>query len=86
MLAGCQLSSVFEVGRIQSEKFYLIGFWWRITYSEDMSPGGKYLRVFHLGFRTDFGLPGMSDSFDMVTLMELILTRGLRGLHVFSAR
>ncbi|CAK9100760.1 FO synthase subunit 1, partial [Durusdinium trenchii] len=53
------------VGRIQSEKFYLIGFWWRITYSEDMSPGGKYLRVFHLGFRTDFGLPGMSDSFDM---------------------
>ena len=52
----------------------------RITYSEDMTTtGGKYLRPFHLGFRTDFGLPGMSDPVDMCTLMELVL---VGGLHV----
>ena len=49
----------------------------RITYSEDMTTtGGKYLRPFHLGFRTDFGLPGMSDPVDMCTLMELVLVGG----------
>lgn len=52
----------------------------RISYSEDMAPGGKYLRVWHLGFRTDFGLPGMADPYDMATLMELVCTAGLLGM------
>jgi hypothetical protein len=49
----------------------------RITYSEDMQPGGKTLRVWHLGYRTDFGLPGFSDPFDMCALIELVLVEGL---------
>ena len=48
----------------------------RFTYSDDMEIGAKYLRPFHLSFRSDFGLPGMADPFDMVTLMELICTQG----------
>ena len=44
-----------------------------------MNTGGKYLRPWQLGFRTDFGLPGFADPFDMVTLMELVLVNGLHG-------
>lgn len=58
----------------------------RIVYSEDMNPGGKLLRVWHLGFRTDFGLPGFADPFDMITLMELILTQGLLGCCFIGGR
>ena len=45
----------------------------------DLSPGGKHLRVWQLGFRTDFGLAGMADPFDMVNLIELVLAHGLLG-------
>lgn len=42
-----------------------------------MLPGPKLLRPYQLGFRTDFGLPGFADPFDMVELMELVLSQGL---------
>ena len=41
-----------------------------------MDAGGKLLRPWMLGFRTDFGLPGFSDPFDMVGLLEMILSQG----------
>lgn len=49
----------------------------------DLSPGGKHLRVWQLGFRTDFGLAGMVDPFDMVGLIELVLAHGLLGFGLF---
>lgn len=52
----------------------------RIEYSVDMTAGAKYLRLWQLSFRSDFGLPGMSDPFDMCTLIELVLTQGLLRL------
>lgn len=42
-----------------------------------MNAGAKFLRLWQLSFRPDFGLPGMADPFDMLTLIELILTQGL---------
>lgn len=48
----------------------------RVEYATDLTPGGKCLHVWNLGFRTDFGLPGMADPTDMALLMELILTQG----------
>ena len=50
----------------------------------DLSPGGKHLRVWQLGFRTDFGLAGMVDPFDMVGLIELVLAHGLLGFGLFQ--
>ncbi|CAK9105978.1 FO synthase subunit 1 [Durusdinium trenchii] len=50
----------------------------KIEYSVDMTAGAKYLRLWQLSFRSDFGLPGMSDPFDMCTLIELVLTQGFR--------
>ena len=57
----------------------------RITYSEDMSVGPKYLRVWQLSYRTDFGLPGMADPFDMVALMELVLTQGFLDCSLLTS-
>eukprot|EP00435_Cladocopium_sp_Y103_P059720 s586_g21.t1 len=51
-----------------------------IEYSPNMDPGPKYLQLWRLYYRSDFGLPGMADPFDMCTLMELVLTQGLRNL------
>lgn len=53
-------------------------------YSSDMNPGGKHLRAWHLGFRTDYGLAGMSDPFDMAALVELVLTQGFPGIRMLS--
>ena len=50
----------------------------------DFTVGGKLLRVWQLGFRTDFGLPGMCDPFDMTVLMELVLSEGLPELIILS--
>ena len=55
----------------------------RIEYSGDMNAGPKYLRLYQLSFRTDFGLPGMADPFDMCALIELILTQGFLVCIVF---
>ncbi len=55
----------------------------RISYSTDMLPGPKLLRPYQLGFRTDFGLPGFADPFDMVELMELVLSQGLLAKDSF---
>ena len=52
----------------------------RIEYSPNMDPGAKYLQLWQLSYRSDFGLPGMADPFDMCTLMELVLTQGLPNL------
>ena len=49
----------------------------RITYSEDLAVGPKYLRIWQLSYRSDFGMPGMADPFDLAALMELVLTTGL---------
>ncbi|CAK9043568.1 FO synthase subunit 1 [Durusdinium trenchii] len=49
-----------------------------ITYSDDLSIGPKYLRVWQLGYRSDFGLPGMADPYDMCSLIQLVLTQGFR--------
>lgn len=48
-----------------------------------MEPGSKYLRVWQLSFRSDFGMPGMADPFDMCTLIELVLTQGFLDLKLF---
>lgn len=42
----------------------------------DLNPGGKILRPWQLGFRTDFGVAGMAEPSDMVCLIELILSQG----------
>ena len=55
----------------------------RIQFSDDMEPGSKFLRVWQLSFRSDFGMPGMADPFDMCTLIELVLTQGFRDLKLF---
>lgn len=58
-----------------------------MTYSTNLDPGPKTLRLWQLGFRTDFGLPGMSDPEDMITLMQMILVQGFllcTGSFVFS--
>ena len=49
-----------------------------------MEPGSKYLRLWQLSFRSDFGLPGMADPFDMATLIELVLTQGLLNLKLLK--
>ena len=54
----------------------------RIEYSPDMAVGAKYLRLWQLAFRADFGLASMADPFDMCTLMELILSQGFHGCEL----
>lgn len=48
----------------------------RTEYSVNLEPGGKLLRPWQLGYRTDFGLPGQCDPFDTVNLIELVLSQG----------
>lgn len=71
-----QGSIAFFIQNLVAVSLLLVYVACRITYSTSMEAGGKLLRPWMLGFRTDFGLPGFSDPFDMVGLLEMVLSQG----------
>ena len=44
-------------------------------------PGGVLLRPWQLGFRADFGLPGLQEPEEVERLIELILTETCSGFE-----
>lgn len=47
-----------------------------VIYSTSLEPGSKIVRVHHLSFRTDYGMPGYVEPEDGEVLLQLILTEG----------
>jgi len=76
-----KINRFFPYVNVVSTSIFCVGS--RISYSEDLAAGPKYLRIWQLSFRSDFGMPGMADPFDLAALMELILLNGLLGSHEF---